>query len=51
MAHNIGGLDAVIGELATPETPIVSVADTTHMWVILDVDQADIRLVEVGQDL
>ncbi len=42
-------LDAVIGELATEATPIVSVADTSRMWVILDVDQADIRLVEVGQ--
>ncbi|MCP3920116.1 MAG: efflux RND transporter periplasmic adaptor subunit [bacterium] len=42
-------LDAVIGELATPQAPIVSVADTSRMWVILDVDQADIRLVDVGQ--
>lgn len=43
------GLDAVVGELATPTTAIVSVADTSRMWVILDVDQADIRLVDVGQ--
>jgi len=42
-------LDAVIGEQATAATPIVSVADTSRMWVILDVDQAEIRLVEVGQ--
>jgi len=42
-------LGAVIGELATQETPIVSVADTSRMWVILDVDQADIRLVEIGR--
>ncbi|MAF66085.1 MAG: hypothetical protein CMJ84_10580 [Planctomycetes bacterium] len=42
-------LDAVIGELATQAAPIVSVADTSRMCVILDIDQADIRLVEVGQ--
>ena len=44
-------LDAVIGEFATPETPVVSVADTSLMWVILDIDQADIRLVDVGQSV
>ena len=43
-------LGAVLGELATPQDPIVSVADTSRMWVILDVDQADIRLVEVGRE-
>ena len=42
-------LDAVLGELASPETSVVSVADTSRMWVIVDVDQADIRLVEHGQ--
>ncbi len=43
------GLDAVIGELADSTVSIVSVADTSRMWVILDIDQADIRLVEDGQ--
>jgi cobalt-zinc-cadmium efflux system membrane fusion protein len=43
------GLDTVIGELAAPATPVVSVADTSRMWVILDVDQAEIRLVARGQ--
>ncbi len=42
-------LDAVLGERASPETSIVRVADTSRMWGIVDVDQADIRLVERGQ--
>lgn len=43
------GIDAVLGELASPETSVVGVADTSRMWVIVDVDQAEIRLVERGQ--
>ena len=39
----------MLGELASPETSVVSVADTSRMWVIVDVDQAEIRLVERGQ--
>ncbi len=48
-AGTVVGLDAVIGERASEGTPIVSVADTSRMWVILDVDQADVRFVEVGR--
>ena len=43
------GLDAVLGELTSPETSVVSVADTSRMWVIVDIDQQEIRLVERGQ--
>lgn len=43
------GLDAVLGEVATPDQSIISVADTSRMWVIVDVDQAQIRLVEREQ--
>jgi cobalt-zinc-cadmium efflux system membrane fusion protein len=43
------GLDAVLGEVASPDVSIISVADTSRMWVIVDVDQAQIRLVEQGQ--
>jgi cobalt-zinc-cadmium efflux system membrane fusion protein len=43
------GLDAVLGELASPAASVIAVADTSKMWVILDVDQAEIRLVERGQ--
>ncbi|MAE27425.1 MAG: hypothetical protein CMJ87_00395 [Planctomycetes bacterium] len=43
------GLDAVLGELVSPEASVIAVADTSKMWVILDVDQAEIRLVERGQ--
>jgi len=43
------GLDTVLGEVASPEQSIVSLADTSRMWVIVDVDQAQIRLVERGQ--
>lgn len=42
-------LDAVLGEFASAETSVVSVADTSRMWVLLDVDQAEIRLVQRGQ--
>jgi len=48
-AGTVVGLEAVLGELASEGTPIVSVADTSRMWVILDVDQADVRFVEVGR--
>ncbi len=43
------GLDAVLGELASPEVSVISVADISRMWVMVDVDQAEIRLVERGQ--
>ena len=50
-AGTVIGLEAVLGELATPETSVVSVADTSRMWGLLDVDQAAIRLVERGQSV
>lgn len=43
------GLETVLGELASPEQSIISIADTSRMWVMMDVDQAQIRLVERGQ--
>jgi cobalt-zinc-cadmium efflux system membrane fusion protein len=43
------GLDTVLGEIASPDAAIVSLADTSRMWVIVDVDQAQIRLVKRGQ--
>ena len=43
------GLDAVLGELASPETSIVDVADTSRMWAMLDVEQSEIRHVALGQ--
>ncbi len=43
------GLDVVLGEMASPETPVVGVADTSQMWAIMDLDQSEIRLVERGQ--
>ncbi len=43
------GLSTVLGEVASPEQSIISVADTSRMWVILDVDQTQIRLVKRGQ--
>jgi cobalt-zinc-cadmium efflux system membrane fusion protein len=43
------GLETVLGEVASPERSIISVADTSRMWVMVDVDQAHIRIVERGQ--
>lgn len=43
------GLNAVLGEVVSPEQSIISVADTSRMWVMLDVDQEQIRLVKRGQ--
>ncbi len=43
------GLETVLGESASPLQPIISVADTSQMWVFVDVDQEKIRLVEKGQ--
>ncbi len=43
------GLETVLGESASPEQPIISVADTSNMWALVDVDQEKIRLVKRGQ--
>ena len=44
-------LRAVIGQLADPSTALVSVADTSRIWVIADVEQGDISGVSAGQAL
>lgn len=43
------GLDAVLGESVSPATSVVDIADTSSMWVMLDVEQSEIRHVEIGQ--
>lgn len=48
-AGTVVGLETVLGEVASPERSIVSVADTSRMWALVDVDQSQIRLVERGQ--
>ncbi|MCP4771906.1 MAG: efflux RND transporter periplasmic adaptor subunit [Planctomycetes bacterium] len=42
-------IDAVIGEQASEETILVSIADTSKMWAMLDVDASEIRKVAKGQ--
>ena len=43
------GLETVLGESASPQHAVISVADTSQMWVMVDVDQEKIRLVKQGQ--
>lgn len=40
---------AVIGEVVEPGAPILSLADTTVMWALADLMEADIALVRAGQ--
>lgn len=40
---------AVIGQIADPAAPLVGIADPVRMWVMADVDPADIAAVAVGQ--
>lgn len=44
-------LRAVIGQLADPSAALVSVADTSRVWVLADVEQGDISGVSAGQPL
>ncbi len=44
-------LRAVIGQLADPSGALVSVADTSRIWVLADVEQGDIAGVSAGQAL
>jgi cobalt-zinc-cadmium efflux system membrane fusion protein len=43
------GLDAVVGERAGEDSTLVTVADTSRMWAILDVDARDVRHIAEGQ--
>ncbi|MCP5021990.1 MAG: efflux RND transporter periplasmic adaptor subunit [bacterium] len=43
------GLDAVLGELASPGASAISIADTSRMWAMIDVDQTEIRFIQTGQ--
>jgi len=43
------GLEAVVGEIADEESILVSIADTSRMWAMLDVDARDVRKVAKGQ--
>lgn len=47
-AGTVIDLEAGLGELASPSHTIVSVVDTARMWVFIDVEQSDARLVELG---
>ncbi len=43
------GLEAVVGERADEQSVLVSIADTSRMWAMLDVDAGEIDKVAVGQ--
>jgi membrane fusion protein, heavy metal efflux system len=43
------GRDAVVGEVVRTDEPLFAVADTSTMWAMLDVQEADVRRVRVGQ--
>lgn len=41
---------AVVGELVDKGTPIYTISDPLHLWVIAQIKERDIALVEVGQE-
>lgn len=49
IAGTIVELSAVLGERADESTPMVSVADTSSMWALLDVPVGEARHVRIGQ--
>ena len=40
---------AVMGEVVDTATPLVSVADTSRMWAMIDLTEADLAVVRTGQ--
>ncbi len=40
---------AVVGEVVDTSAPLLAVADTSRLWAMLDLSQADIARVQVGQ--
>jgi cobalt-zinc-cadmium efflux system membrane fusion protein len=43
--------NAVVGEQATPATPIYAVADMSQLWVLLDVRREEASHLEIGQEM
>jgi cobalt-zinc-cadmium efflux system membrane fusion protein len=42
---------AVLGEVVEPSTPLVSIADTSVMWAMLDLVESDLAVVKTGQQV
>ncbi|MGE0229789.1 MAG: efflux RND transporter periplasmic adaptor subunit [Dehalococcoidia bacterium] len=42
-------VSTVIGERASPERPLVAIADMGRMWVAIDIYEQDLARVEIGQ--
>jgi len=42
-------LTTVIGERASPDKPLVALADMSHLWVAADIYEQDLPRVEIGQ--
>jgi HlyD family secretion protein len=41
--------EAELGEMATPETPIVTLADLDHLWLRAYINEGDIGRIQLGQ--
>lgn len=41
---------AVVGEIAEPGKPLLSIADTKVMWAMVDLSEADLAVVKTGQE-
>ena len=50
-AGQVVALAAVVGEQAGTDAPLVAVADTSTVWAMLDVPEADAPQVHVGQSV
>ncbi len=42
-------VNTVIGERASPDKPVVAVADMSRMWIAIDIYEQDLPRVEIGQ--
>lgn len=50
-AGTVVARDAVVGEVVGTARPLFGVADTSTVWAMLDVQEADVRRVRVGQSV
>ncbi len=50
-AGTVVARDAVEGEVVRTDRPLFAVADTRTLWAMLDVQEADVRRVRVGQPI
>jgi cobalt-zinc-cadmium efflux system membrane fusion protein len=51
IAGTVVARDAVVGEIVDTDGALFAIADTRKVWAMLDVQEADVRRVQVGQPI